>query len=66
MTFLNVPYTTRTGLQIGSQYVPPLHARMSAEDEYWQGILLGIKPKSHLPMLVYVASVILLIKLLMD
>jgi len=66
VTFLNLPYTTRTGLKIGSQYMPPVKARMTAEDEFWQGILLGIKPKSHLPMLVYIASILLLIKLLLE
>jgi hypothetical protein len=46
--------------------MPPKVARMTAEDEFWQGVLLGIKPKSHLPMLIYVASILLLIKLLLE
>ena len=65
MTSNNLPYTTRTGLRIGSQYTPPQQVRMTAEDEFWQGILLGIKPKSHLPMLIYVVALFFLIKLLL-
>jgi len=58
----NLPYTTRTGLKIGAYYTPPQQARMSHDDEFWQGILLGIKPKSNLPMFMYVIALILLIK----
>lgn len=65
MTVTRLPYTTRTGLKIGSQYMPPQQVRMTSEDEFWQGVLLGIKPKSHLPMVLYVIGLLFLIKLLM-
>jgi hypothetical protein len=38
------PYTTSSGLQIGSHYEPPRKNHMSQEDECWQGVLLGEKP----------------------
>jgi len=38
---------------------------MSRDEEFWQSILLGIKPKSNLPMLVYIIGLIFLIKNLM-
>jgi hypothetical protein len=57
-----LPYTTRTGLRIGAYYTPPKQVRMSHDDEFWQGILLGIKPKSSLPLIMYVIALILLIK----
>jgi len=66
VTFHNLPYTTRTGLRIGSQYMPSQKVRMTAEDEFWQGVLLGIKPKSHLPLLLYIIGLFFLIKLLME
>lgn len=65
-TLGNLPYTTRTGLKIGAYYTPPKQARMSHDDEFWQGVLLGIKPKSNLPMLVYIIGLIVLIKNLME
>jgi hypothetical protein len=45
--------------------MPPQKVRMTAEDEFWQGVLLGIKPKSHLPLLIYIVGLFFLIKLLM-
>ena len=33
-------YTTRTGIRIGSMYVPPRQNLMSFEDEFWQRRLL--------------------------
>lgn len=39
-----IPYTTKSGLQIGSLYEPPRKNNMSQEDEHWQGVLLGEKP----------------------
>lgn len=41
-----LPYTTKSGLQIGSRYEPPRFNDMTAEDEHWQGVLLGVKRKS--------------------
>lgn len=43
---MKVPYTTHSGLQIGSRYEPPRFNDMTAEDEHWQGVLLGVKRKS--------------------
>ena len=40
-----LPYTTPSGLQIGSRYEPPRHNPMSREDEFWQGVLLGDPPR---------------------
>jgi hypothetical protein len=62
----NLPYTTRTGLKIGAYYTPPKRAVMSRDEEYWQSILLGIKPKSNIPMLVYIIGLFVLIKNLME
>jgi len=61
-----LPYTTRTGLKIGAYYTPPNKVVMSRDEEFWQGILLGIKPKSNLPMLVYIIGILFLIKNLMS
>jgi len=46
--------------------MPPQQVRMTAEDEFWQGVLLGIKPKSHLPLLAYIVALFFLIKLLLE
>jgi hypothetical protein len=35
------PYRTSSGLQIGCRYQPPQFNNMTAEDELWQGVLLG-------------------------
>lgn len=40
-----VPYKTRSGLKIGSNYTPPKPNRMTREEEVMQGILLGIEPE---------------------
>ena len=40
-----VPYKTRSGLKIGSNYTPPKSNRMTREEEVMQGILLGIEPE---------------------
>jgi hypothetical protein len=37
------PYTTKSGLQIGSFYEPPSQNNMSYEDVCWQSALLGKK-----------------------
>jgi hypothetical protein len=38
------PYTTSSGLQIGSRYEPPRHNSHTREDDFWQGVLLGDPP----------------------
>jgi len=62
----SLPYTTRTGLRIGAYYTPRQQVRMSRDDEFWQGILLGDKPKSNLPFIAYIIGLIVLIKNLME
>lgn len=52
ITFKNLCYTTRTGVKIGSYYTPPVRAQMTAEDEHWQAVLLGIKPNHNWVLLV--------------
>lgn len=37
-----VPYTTKTGIQIGRFYEPP-RQQLTYEGEHMQGVLLGIK-----------------------
>ena len=60
-----VPYTTRSGVQIGLFYQPPHRHAMTKDEEFWQAIFLGIKPPRTIPTLVYSAVAILLaIKLL--
>jgi hypothetical protein len=40
-----LPYTTKTGLQIGCNYTPPQRNYMSADAELLQSALLGIEPE---------------------
>lgn len=40
-----VPYKTRSGLKIGSNYTPPRPNRMTRDEEIMQGVLLGIEPE---------------------
>ncbi len=40
-----VPYKTRSGLKIGSNYTPPKPNHMTRDEEVMQGILLGIEPE---------------------
>jgi hypothetical protein len=40
-----VPYKTRSGLKIGSNYTPPRPNHMTRDEEIMQGILLGIEPE---------------------
>jgi hypothetical protein len=40
---MKIPYRTHSGLQIGSRYESPRFNRMTAEDEHWQSVLLGVK-----------------------
>lgn len=65
MTSNNLCYTTRTGLKIGSTYTPPAKVRMSAEDEHWQAVLLGIKPNHNWALFAsYVVGIFAFIKYL--
>ena len=50
-----LPYTTPSGLQIGSRYEPPRHNPMSREDEFWQGVLLGDPPRWTIKRIVGIA-----------
>lgn len=38
------PYKTPSRLQIGLTYQPPQRNNNTKEDEFWQGILLGVEP----------------------
>jgi hypothetical protein len=49
----NVPYTTKSGLQIGSRYTPQQRSYMSSDEEYWQCVLLGIKPSPSMSHVIY-------------
>ena len=40
-----LPYTTKSGLQIGCNYTPPQHNYMSADAELLQMALLNIEPE---------------------
>jgi len=40
-----LPYTTKSGLQIGCMYTPPQRNYMSADAERIQMALLGIEPE---------------------
>ena len=37
------PLITKTGVLIGAYYTPSKVCEMSQEDEFWQGVLLGIE-----------------------
>ena len=39
-----IPYTTSSGLQIGSRYEPPRLNTHTREDDFWQAVLLGDPP----------------------
>ena len=41
----HLPYTTKSGLQIGCMYSPPPQNHMSADAELLQMALLGIEPE---------------------
>lgn len=60
-----VPYQTRSGLKIGSNYTPPKPNRMTREEEVMQGILLGIEPEWSQKRIVsfvgYIAFIVLLV-----
>jgi hypothetical protein len=38
------PFVTSTGIQIGAFYTPKLPT-LSPEEEFWQGVMLGIEPE---------------------
>jgi hypothetical protein len=38
---------------------------MSRDEEFWQSILLGIKPTSHMPMVIYIIALLVLVRSLM-
>ncbi len=57
-----LPYTTKSGLQIGCNYTPPQRNYMSADAELLQMALLGIEPEfSERKVLGWVAYVVFLI-----
>jgi len=58
----NLPFTTKSGLKIGQYYTPRQQQQMSRDEEFWQQILLGIKPTSHMPMVIYIVAWILLVR----
>ena len=39
------PLVTSTGVQIGAFYNPQQKNKLNADEEFWQGILLGIEPE---------------------
>jgi hypothetical protein len=58
----NLPFTTKSGLKIGQYYTPRQQPQMSRDEEFWQQILLGIKPTSHMPMVIYIIGLLLLVR----
>lgn len=44
LTYGVKPYVTSTGVQVGVNYIPPRKDVVTSEEEYWQGIMLGIEP----------------------
>lgn len=58
---MKVPYTTHSGLQIGSRYEPPKFNDMTAEDEHWQGVLLGVKRREINQLAAVVIAVLAII-----
>jgi hypothetical protein len=58
---MKVPYTTHSGLQIGSRYDPPRFNDMTAEDEHWQGVLLGVKRREINELAAVVIAVLVII-----
>jgi hypothetical protein len=39
------PCVTSTGVQIGVNYIPPHANQQTAEESFWQEVLLGIEPE---------------------
>lgn len=57
-----LPYTTKSGLKIGSRYEPPRFNIMSDEDVHWQRVFLGLKTRpSALQVMVFGAYLALVI-----
>ena len=53
------PYTTKSGLRIGSRYEPPRKNIHTAEDDYWQSVVLGQNPgRSHFQKIVFAAYLV--------
>lgn len=65
-TLTNLPLTTKSGLKIGRYYTPPQKIQMSRDDEFWQGVLLGIKPVNNIPIVICVIGLLVLVKFLME
>lgn len=60
----HLPYTTKSGLQIGCMYNPPQRNYMSADAERIQMALLGIEPEfSERRVLGWVAYIVFLVAL---
>ena len=61
------PYTTPSGLQIGSRYEPHPINPHTKEDDFWQGVLLGDPPRWTIPriisMVVHIAASAILISI---
>jgi hypothetical protein len=56
------PYTTKSGLRIGSYYEPPSKNNMSYEDVCWQSALISKKsPPPTIEVLLYAAVCIFLV-----
>lgn len=60
-----VPYTTKTGIQIGRFYEPP-RQQLTYEGEHMQGVLLGIKhpafpDRRKMALSAYMAAYVVLI-----
>lgn len=63
-----VPYTTKTGIQIGRFYEPP-RQQLTPEGEYMQGVLLGVKhsvfpDRQKISMAAYMVAYIVLLTLI--
>ena len=60
----HLPYTTKSGLQIGCMYTPPQRNHMSEDAERIQMALLGIEPEfSQRRVFGFVAYIIFLVAL---
>ena len=60
------PFVTSTGVMIGINYIPPSTTSMSEEDEFWQGIMLGIEPDwSHRRIVRSVAYVVFVLAIVL-
>jgi hypothetical protein len=39
------PHVTKSGVQIGVNYIPPRKDLTTKEEEHWQAVMLGIEPE---------------------